>query len=118
MQNKLESQVWLFFQQVCDVPTLEALVLASIDNYKGQPGLDPPVRLHESEIGSAGIRALKRALQRHGFNSRSGRESPGYVELRLGLKNHIREQLQWYLMGSGLASEEVQADQLERDLGL
>lgn len=118
MHNELESQVWLSVQQTCDATAFEALILRAVDSFKRHPGFDPLVRLHASDIGPQGIQVLRAVLRQRGLHPESCVDVPGYLELRSRLKDHLRCQLQWYLVRGGHATEEIQEDQLHRDLGL
>lgn len=118
MHGELESQVWLSVQQSCDVTAFEALIQRAVDSFKRHPGFDPLVRLHVSDIGPLGVQVLRAVLRQRGLHPESGIDVPGYLELRSRLKDHLRCQLQWYLVKGGHATEEIQEDQLHRDLGL
>jgi len=115
MQDELESQVWLLVQKTCDQPKFAQLIDDAVCSYKREPGLDSLVRLHASSIGLNGVRTLHEVMQLRGFDA-GGTE--GYVELRQRLKTHLRDQLQWHLVMSELAGDEIKENQLEKDLGL
>lgn len=116
MNRELESEVWLSAQQACDALTFEALIQRAVDSFKRHPGYDPLVRLHASDIGPLGVQVLRAVLRQRGLESCI--DVPGYLELRSRLKDHLRSQLQWYLVKGGHATEEIQEEQLQRDLGL
>ncbi|TPG73728.1 hypothetical protein EAH74_32665 [Pseudomonas mandelii] len=118
MHSELESQVWLSVQQTGDATAFEALIQRAVDSFKRHPGFDPLVRLHASDIGPLGIQVLREVLRRRGRHPDSCDDVAGYLELRSRLKDHLRCQLQWYLVKGGHATEEIQEDQLHRDLGL
>ena len=117
MHSELESQVWLSVQQVCDAVTFQALLLRAVDSFKRSPGYDPVLRLYESDIGQSGVQILRDVLHRRGIRLQ-GTDLPGCLELRSRLKHHIRCQLQQYLVSGGHSTEEMNQDQLARDLGL
>ena len=118
MHSEIESEVWLSVQQTCDAKTFEALIQRIVDSFKRHPGFDPLVRLHTSDIGPLGVQVLRAVLRQRGLHLESCIDVPGYLELRSRLKDHLRSQLQWYLVKGGHATEEIQEDQLHRDLGL
>ena len=118
MHSELESEVWLSVQQTCDAKTFEALIQRIVDSFKRHPGFDPLVRLHASDIGPLGVQVLRAVLRQRGLHPESCIDVPGYLELRPRLKEHLRSQLQWYLVKGGHATEVIQEDQLHRDLGL
>ncbi|KPG95943.1 hypothetical protein AEQ67_18530 [Pseudomonas sp. RIT-PI-q] len=119
MHNELlETQVWRLVQQSSDAKTFEGLVQLAVDSFIRSPGLDPLVRLHESDIGLSGIQVLRDALCRRDFHIKLTADVSGLVALRRRLKDHIRFELQRYLIEHGKANDEMQADQLDRDLGL
>jgi hypothetical protein len=118
MQSELESEVWLSVQQTCDAKTFEALIQRIVDSFKRHAGFDPLVRLHASDIGTLGVQVLRAVLRQRGLHPESCIDVPGYLELRSRLKDHLRSQLQWYLVKGGHATEVIQEVQLHRDLGL
>ena len=118
MHSELESEVRLSVQQTCDAKTFEALIQRIVDSFKRHPGFDPLVRLHASDIGPLGVQVLRAVLRQRGLHPESCIDVPGYLELRSRLKDHLRSQLQWYLVKGGHATEVIQEDQLHRDLGL
>ena len=118
MNRELESEVWLSAQQACDALTFEALIQRAVDSFKRHPGYDPLVRLHASDIGPLCAQVLRAVLRQRGLDPESCIDVPGYLELRSRLKDHLRSQLQWYLVKGGHATEVIQEDQLHRDLGL
>ncbi len=59
--------------------------------------------------------ALSRSLKRHHIDAGP---TESYVELRSRLRTHLRDHLQLHVMKTGFASDEMKADQLDRDLGL
>jgi len=118
VHSELESEVWLSVQQTCDAKTFEALIQRIVDSFKRHPGFDPLVRLHASDIGPPGVQVLRAVLRQRGLHPESCIDVPGYLELRSRLKDHLRSQLQWYLVKGGHATEVIQEDLLHRDLGL
>jgi len=118
MHSELESEVWLSAQQACDATAFEALILRAVDSFKRHPGFDPLVRLHASDLGPLGVQVLRAVLRQRGLDPESCIDVPGYLERRSRLKDHLRSQLQWYLVKGGHATEEIQEEQLQRDLGL
>ncbi|UVM47730.1 hypothetical protein LOY38_14865 [Pseudomonas sp. B21-015] len=118
MHSELESEVWLSVQQTCDAKTFEALIQRIVDSFKRHPGFDPLVRLYASDIGPLGVQVLRAVLRQRGLHPEYCIDVPGYLELRSRLKDHLRSQLQWYLVKGGHATEVIQEDQLHRDLGL
>lgn len=118
MHGELESQVWLSVQKTCDVTAFEALIQRAVDSFKRHPGFDPLVRLHASHIGQLGFQVLRDVLPSRGVRYEYSADLPGYLELRSRLKEHIRCQLQEYLVRGGHSTEDMQEDQLGRDLGL
>jgi hypothetical protein len=115
MEQDLEFNVWCLAQQACDTAVFVRLVDEAVCTFKREPGFDPTVRLHASWIGSENIRVLRDVLKGHDIYAG---QAAGYVELRSRLKMHLGYQLQWHLVRSGLATDEMKEDQLERDLGL
>lgn len=115
MENELEFKVWRSAQQACDAVAFVRLVEDAVDSFKRIPGLDPIVRLHASGIGAESIRVLRDALKRHDIDAGP---FASYVELRSRLRMHLSYQLQWHLVKSGLATDEIKEDQLEKNLGL
>jgi hypothetical protein len=115
MEQELELEVWRLAQQTCDTAAFKRLIEKAVDSFKRDPGFDPTVRLHESGIGTESIRVLRDVLERRDIYAGP---SAGYVELRSRLRMHLRDQLQLHLMESGQATDEMKADQLNRDLGL
>jgi hypothetical protein len=115
MEQDLELNVWRLAQQACDTAAFVLLVYEAVRTFKREPGFDPTVRLHASWIGSENIRVLRDVLKRHDIYAG---QAEGYVELRSRLKMHLRHHLQWHLVKSGLATDEMKEDQLEKDLGL
>ena len=118
MHGELESQVWLSVQKTCGVTAFEALIQRAVDSFKRHPGFDPLVRLHASHIGQLGFQVLRDVLRSRGVRYEYSADIPGYLELRSRLKEHIRCQLQEYLVRGGHSTEDMQEDQLGRDLGL
>lgn len=118
MQCELEFQVWRSVQRVCDAAMFEALIQQAVDSFKRPPRFDPLVRVHASNIGLSGFQILREVLHRRGIHSEDAALLSGYLELRSRLKDHIRCQLQDFLVRSGHSTEQMQEDQLARDLGL
>ncbi|WP_025109741.1 hypothetical protein [Pseudomonas sp. H1h] len=118
MHRELESVVWLLVQEACDAAAFEALIQQAVDSFKREPGFDPLVRLHTSDIGAVGVRVLAKALLQRGFKIEPFTDVCGYLQLRSRLSDHICSSLQEYLVNGGFATEEIQEDQLARDLGL
>lgn len=118
MESELESNVWRTVQQTCDAATFLQLIEQAVDSFKRPPGFDPLVRLHASEIGQPGIRVLQDVLRRRGVDAGLSTDVSGYLGLRSRLKEHLRYQLQWYLVERGLAVDELKEDLLGRELGL
>jgi len=118
MHSKLESVVWLTVQKVCDAAAFEALIRQAVDRFKRDPGFDPLVRLHVSDIGTLGIQVLGAELRHRGHDHQNFAGTSDYIQLRSRLRDHLYNELQWYLLTGGHAGEEIQVDQLERDLGL
>lgn len=115
MEDEIELKVWRLAQQTSDPVAFVRLVEEAVGSFKRDPGFDPTVRLHASWIGSENIRVLRDVLKRHDIYAG---QAEGYVELRSRLKMHLRHHLQWHLVKSGLATDEMKEDQLEKDLGL
>lgn len=115
MAEELELEVWRSAQQACDAAAFVRLVDEAVGSFKREPGFDPTVRLHASGIGTESIRVLRDVLERRDIYAGP---TAGYVEVRSRLNMHLRDQLQLHLMKVGLASDEMKADQLGRDLGL
>lgn len=115
MEQELELDVWRLAQQTCDTAAFVRLLEEAVGSFKREPGFDPNVRLHASGIGTESIGVLRDVMKRHDIYAGP---SAGYVELRSRLKMHLRDQLQLHLMKVGLATDEMKADQLGRDLGL
>jgi hypothetical protein len=115
MDDEIEFKVWRSAQQACDKVAFARLVEEAVASFKRVPGLDPIMRLHASEMSAEGIRVLREALKHHDIDAGP---SADYVELRSRLRTHLRDHLQLHLMKTGFASDEMKADQLDRDLGL
>lgn len=115
MDDELEIKIWRTAQQAYDMAAFVKLVEQAVSSFKRDPGFDPALRLHASAIGVESIRVLRDVLKRHDIYAGP---SPDYAELRSRLRLHLRNQLQLHLMKVGLATDEVKADQLGRDLGL
>lgn len=115
MNRDLESSVWRLAQQRCVGSEFLQLIEDAVSRYKRVPGFDPTERLHASEIGVPAIGVLHDVLKRHGF---SAGPPESYVEIRSRLRAHLSYQLQWHLVSSGQATEEMKEDQLGRDLGM
>jgi hypothetical protein len=115
MVDELEFKVWRSAQQACDTAVFVRLLEEAVGSFKRRPGFDPNVRLHASGIGAESIRVLRDVLKCRDIYAGP---NAGYVELRSRLRMHLRDQLQLHLMKVGLATDEVKADQLGRDLGL
>lgn len=115
MEQDIELEVWRLAQQTCDTMVFVGLIEKAIDGFKRNPGYDPLLRLHISWIGEQGIRVLRDVMTRRDLYSG---QSASYVELRSRLKNHLRNQLQCHLVAVGQATDNMQDDQLGRDLGL
>ncbi len=115
MEDELEIKIWRTAQQACDAPAFVRLVEEAVGSFKRDPGFDPRVRLHASGIGTESVRVLRDVMKRRDIYAGP---SADYVELRSRLRMHLRNQLQLHLMKVGLATDEVKADQLGRDLGL
>lgn len=115
MEEEIELDVWRLAQQTCDSAAFVRLIEGAVDSFKRHPGLDHSVRLHASGIGVMGIKVLRDVLKRRDIYADP---TAGYVEVRSRLNMHLRDQLQLHLMKVGLASDEMKADQLGRDLGL
>ncbi|VVN78695.1 hypothetical protein [Pseudomonas fluorescens] len=118
MHSELESQVWRLVQQACDATMFDALIQHAVDSFKRPPGFNPLVRLHASDVGQLGLQTLREVLHSRGVRSEATLERPDCLQLRSRLKDHIRWQLQEYLVRGGYSTEEMQEDQLGRDLGL
>lgn len=118
MHSEIESFVWLSVQKVCDAAEFEALIRQVVDRFKRDPGFDPLVRLHVSDIGPFGIEVLGAILRNRGHHHENIDGASGYLQLRSRLREHLCNELQGYLVTGGHATEEVQVDLLERDLGL
>ncbi|MGE8068848.1 hypothetical protein [Pseudomonas sp. NPDC089569] len=115
MHNELESHVWLLVQKTCDQSMFAQLIDDAVCSYKRKPGLDTLVRLHASDVGLTCIRTLQDVLKLHGIDVGN---SESYIELRLRLKTHLRDHVQWYLVENGIAGDALKDDQLAKDLGL
>lgn len=115
MEDELEIKIWRTPQQACDAPAFVRLVEEAVGSFKRDPGFDPSVRLHASGIGTESVRVLRDVMKRRDIYAGPFVD---YVELRSRLRMHLRNQLQLHLMKVGLATDEVKADQLGRDLGL
>jgi hypothetical protein len=115
MEDELEIKVWRTAQQAYDMAAFVRLVEEAVSSFKRDPGFDPALRLHASGIGVEGIRVLRDVLKRRDIYAGP---TAGYVEIRSRLRVHLRHQLQWHLMDSGQATDEMRDDYLGRDLGL
>lgn len=115
MDDELEIKVWRTAQQAYDMAAFVKLVEQAVSSFKRDPGFDPNVRLHASGIGAESIRVLRDVLKR--LDIYAG-PTAGCVEIRSCLRVHLRHQLQWHLMESGQATDEMRDDYLGRDLGL
>jgi hypothetical protein len=115
MHDELESRVWLSVQAACDKAALAQLIENAVASFQRIPGYDPLVRLHASDIGPLGLQLLRDALKLRSLDTCI---SDSYVELRYRLKIHLRDQLQWHLVQTGRAVDEMKEDQLAKDLGL
>ncbi|MHC8378489.1 hypothetical protein ACYZT3_21555 [Pseudomonas sp. MDT1-16] len=115
MEQELELEVWRLAQQTCDTAAFVRLIEKAVDSFKRSPGYDPLLRLHISGIGAQSIRVLRDVMTRRDLYAGP---SASYIELRSRLKNHLRNQLQFHLVGAGQSTEKMQDDQLGRDLGL
>lgn len=115
MEDELEIKVWRSAQQACDASAFVRLVEEAVGSFKRDPGFDPSVRLHASGIGTEGVRVLRDVLKRRDIYADP---TAGYVEIRSRLKMHLRRHLQWHLIETGLATDEMKDDYLGRDLGL
>ncbi|MGF6127848.1 putative lipase [Pseudomonas frederiksbergensis] len=115
MHSELELHVWRLAQQTCDTSAFAQLIKEAVDSYKRAPGLDPLLRLHASQIGLLGTQVLRVVLRQYDIEAGL---SENYVEVRSRLKTHIAYHLQWQLMKSGHAIDEMKEDHLGKDLGL
>ena len=115
MEDELEFKVWRSAQQAFDAAAFVRLVDAAVGSFKRDPGVDPTMRLHASGIGAEGVRVLCDVLK---SRDTSAGQTAGCVELRSRLKMHLRRHLQWHLIETGLATDEMKDDYLGRDLGL
>ncbi|MFJ5282759.1 hypothetical protein ACIP66_02715 [Pseudomonas sp. NPDC088429] len=115
MEDEIEFKVWRSAQQAGSKVSFARLLEEAVSCFKRNPGLDPIVRLHASGIGAESVRVLREALKRHDIDAGP---SAAYVELRSRLRMHLRDHLQFHVMKIGFASDDMKADQLERDMGL
>lgn len=116
MHSELESVVCLSVQKAYDATAFESLIQRTVDSFKRDPGFDPLVRLHASETGSLGLQLLKAVLRQRGLHLEPCVDVPGCLQLRSRLRDHLRSEFQCYLVEGGHATEEIQEDQLGRDL--
>ncbi|WP_397453654.1 hypothetical protein [Pseudomonas sp. NA-150] len=117
MDIDLENQVWKTATQVYGLTALQHLLEEAIDSFKRPPGLDDRERFYSSNIGALELEVLRRVLGRpRGPTTPSSGD--GYVEIRSRLRTHIRRYLQWHLLQSSHASNEMMEDYLSVDLGL
>lgn len=96
---------------------LQNLVQEGIASFKRQPGLDEPTRIYVSQIGRAGFEALARAMHALGSYENSW-DGAGFIVVRSRLRLHLKRHLQWQLIQSKGAADEVADDYFAGDLGL
>jgi len=116
LDNDFEGRIWRKAADVFDTG-LQKLLEEGLNSFKRQPGLDHPMRLHVSHIGTSGMQALRAAMAAHIAVTNSA-PSDEYVNVRSRLRTHLRRHLQWQLMQSGEFADEAGEDYFAEDLGL
>ena len=111
-----EGRIW---RKAADVfgTGLQKLLEEGLNSFKRQPGLDHPMRLHVSYIGTSGMQALRAAMTAH-VAATDAAHSDHYVNVRSRLRTHLRRHLQWELIQSGKSVDEATEDYFAEDLGL
>jgi len=111
-----EGRIW---REAADVfgAGLQKLLEEGLNSYECQPGLDHPMRLHVSHIGTFGMQALRIAMTAH-LAATDAAQCDKYVNVRSRLRTHLRRHLQWQLMQSGKSVDEATEAYFAEDLGL
>ena len=111
-----EGRIW---RKAADVfgTGLQNLLEEGLNSFKRQPGLDHPMRLHVSNIGTSGMKAFRAAMTGH-IAPKDTAQSVEYVNVRPRLRTHLRRHLQWELMQSGEFADEVGEAYFAEVLGL
>ena len=116
MDIDLEGRIWRKAAEVFGAG-LQELLEEGLYSFKRQPGLDHPMRLHVSHIGTSGMQALRGAMTSH-IAATDAAQSDEYVNVRSRLRTHLRRHLQWQLMQSSEFADEAGEDYFAEDLGL
>jgi hypothetical protein len=117
MDYRLETEIWRAAQQNLPAARFVRLIAEGVRLYKRPAGYFQLERVHDSDVGEAGLAALKVALREIGaWTLPKGWDD--FVSLRAPLRAHLSSYLQRYLITRSLASGAVLDNRFAGDLGL
>ncbi|MHC8378406.1 hypothetical protein ACYZT3_21100 [Pseudomonas sp. MDT1-16] len=116
--DEIEAAVWSLAQQHYGPDDLSILVSDALDNFRRTPGLDAPVRLHASNIGTQATQMLWAKLHSRAWVLSSRADASQFVSLRQGVRVHLLRAIQSRLLQDGCANDAVKEDFLGWELGL
>jgi hypothetical protein len=116
--DEIEAAVWSLAQEHYEPDELRILVSSALDNFRRKPGLDSPVRLHASSIGTRATQMLWGLLHSRTWVLSSQEDASQFVSLRQGVRVHLLRAIQSRLLQDGFADVAVKEDFLGWELGL
>lgn len=117
MDYRLQSEIWRAAQQNLPTARFVRLIAEALRLYKRPAGYFQLERVHDSDVGEAGVLALKAALREIGASTLP-KDWDSFVSLRAPLRAHLFAYLQRYLIARSLASAAVLDNRIAGDLGL
>jgi hypothetical protein len=114
----IEAAVWSLAQQHYEPQKLRLLVSGALDDFRRKPGLDAPVRVHASSVGSEVTQMLWASLHSRAWALSSLEDAWRFVSLRQGVRVHLLRTIQSRLLQDGCADDVVKEDFLSWELGL
>lgn len=117
MDYSLESMIWREAQATFQGEALTDILELALSSYRRRPGYSGIERIHASDVGQAGLQALRYAL---GHVDHLPRDEPlsECVSVRAALRAHIYHFLESQVVRAGVASEMIIEDHLARALNL
>lgn len=113
----LEQETWRLAQVAYREQALVELLEQAMNAYRRSPGYSPSTRLHEAQVGAKVLRLLSHDAQgRQRFQVSA--KSPGYVEMRAALREHLARYLLRRLVESSHATEPLMEAYLALEVGV
>jgi hypothetical protein len=115
LESELEQQIWSLAALMYG-PELESIVALALMQYRRRPGLDDLTRMYQTSMQPSAFQALARALLT--INNPGLCLERGYIEIRSGLRWHLKRHLLQVLIQDQHATDAMRDDYFADDLGL